>query len=267
MRMLKSWVCNDSECRACLFDSLGSLVEHLHKTHGISDFRLLPKNMSVFERRFQVNSSQTGSLDDGKKVIISDDLSEIINYHETVTKNKLEKLATFRASMPTKKGNNESQVDRFRGPIRMQNLIAAPNQIYRMDNFRKQNYHNSNNNNPFKDGANLASIEELKDQAEAVDRDTLDEASEESRLTIDKINAVNNSPSPRRNYLSTSKIGLLQFSGISLEKRASLECQDSDSSDCLTKKIKRRLGSSPQHTESSPAMFSNSISLGNLAFK
>lgn len=224
--------------------------------------------MSVFERQLQVDVDHIGSLDDGKKIMLDDDLSEIINYHETVAKNKISKLAQFRASLATNKGNNESRLAHVSYPMRMQNLMGAshhqPNSYN--DLFRSQKLTNTNNNT-FKKCENLPSIEEIKDQAEAVDRDTLDEASEESRLTVERINAVNKSPSSRRHNISTSKFGLLQLGSVALEKRSSLDYQATDSSDLPSKKVKNRLGSSLQHNESIPARFSNSISLGNLAFK
>jgi len=268
IRTQKSWICTGSGCKNHLFDSLGSFAEHFHRVHGISDFKLMAKHLTLFERRFQVDTGRFGTLDCGEKIILDDDLSEIINYHETVANNAIGKLAQFRASFTKRKGNNERTTTRVGRPVLLQNLTGALCQqpgSYN-DLFRSQKQLNTNNKT-FKQRQNLPSIEEIKDNGEAVDRDTLDEASEESRLTVDKMNAANKSPSSRRHNLATSNFGLRLLGSVVLEKRSSLDSQVIAPSDHPSKKVKNRLESSLQHNGSTPARFSNSISLGNLAFK
>jgi hypothetical protein len=263
MRVVKTWACRSPVCHFRSFDNLGSLVEHYYCFHEIRDFDLMPKVIGLSEKR--VHFKQKSHFNEesvNKMTILDDDLSEIIEYYNRVKKNSLSSMKEFQNSffMPDEKPKEPEKAFKMRTMNSFQNLCQPSVSNLCQSGSLPRGDPNNRKCVP-------VSMEELKVDCEFIEKETFDAASEESRLTVDRMAcSVMNKTTPRKSILMFTH-SADQLDQLTLEKRPRKDSEDDEYKITANKTNEKLVLGISNAPKCAHERFKNRISIGNLVNK
>ena len=249
---------------------MGSFIEHLHYSHTISDFAYLKKASEISETVLCIDCSKEGEVDDDQAmVVVSDELSEMIDYFERVTNNQIRSMLAFRDKNRKAVRASHSRHHALSKPVCfLQNLVSnnlysQPAMVFSNLSKRFEPETAASQKNCFKstlfDDVNV----------EAFDPNIAEETAEESRLASDIFYSNQKSQlfEPTTAIKQLDRVEFLE--GLTLGKRESQSSDPGLIPESPAKKYKQIPAANPVNGRpvSFDRRFVNSISLGNLAGK